>query len=598
MKKTIIFTLVAYFAVSGCSFLDTVPGDAIVSGNMWTTEELAENGINGIYDVFYNKDINNTDPNKSSVTGLNRQGAEALGFTSGYFLSIPTLTNTALLAGNIWIEKEWKFGYDGIHRCNDAIANLHKAGLSEDKYNRMMCEARFLRAFFYHRLNMFFRGVPVYTEPVESSEAYRGTSTAEQVWALCIEDLTFCIENKYIYDNTLTTDYGRPSRGAAYALRGQIYMWMKDYEKAAEDLAKVKDCGYGLWEGEWGELFKFENEKSREMIFPLQFDETTGYSDNLQLMIGARDHYDGWTELLPNPDFVDTYTNADGTPFSWTRVPGLEDWNKIKWSQREVFFLRNHLETFSPVEYSNAVNRIGADIISKYYLPDGNEERIKAAYEGRDPRLKLSVWTPYSVMNCYSPVHNNGEPQLNKVFAYPYDRTTRGADGGDVYHDKCKVGAWFYMWRKYNETEKNRIPSRTQCKCDWPLIRYTDVHLMLAEALNEQGKTDEAIALVNEIRLRAGMPEVTGDQDAVREKIRYERRVELCLEGVNYFDEVRWGTYKDTKFISGVENGGLKAMWGRIWIKYYYKDNMTIWPVPLVETQRNPNLEPTPGWNY
>ena len=48
------------------------------------------------------------------------------------------------------------------------------------------------------------------------------------------------------------------------------------------------------------------------MIFSLQFSEETGYCDNIQQMTGARDTYDGWTEIKPSADFVDYYKNADG----------------------------------------------------------------------------------------------------------------------------------------------------------------------------------------------------------------------------------------------------------------------------------------------
>ena len=93
-----------------------------------------------------------------------------------------------------------------------------------------------------------------------------------------------------------------------------------------------------------------------------------------------------------------------------------------------------------------------------------------------------------------------------------------------------------------------------------------------------------------------GYNSVSGKED-MRDRIRYERRVELCLESINYFDEIRWGTYKETKFQG--DYSGLKAWWGNIvGSKWYWKDYMTVWPIPLVETQRNPNLKPTEGWTY
>jgi hypothetical protein len=85
---------------------------------------------------------------------------------------------------------------------------------------------------------------------------------------------------------------------------------------------------------------------------------------------------------------------------------------------------------------------------------------------------------------------------------------------------------------------------------------------MLAEAINEQrGGDAEAINLVNSIRQRAGMPDLTGvsGQEDLRERIRNERRWELAMEGINLFDEMLWGTWKAKKFYPG---NGTKEIWG------------------------------------
>ena len=602
--KNIIIAFACCLCLAGCS-LDKFPYDEVPQGNMWTTESLADNGINGIYNHLYNSDLSKTKP--AETTGLNRNGIEALGFTTGYYNSVTILSSTAPSASFNWFTREWQFGFEGIHRCNDALANLHKAGLSEEKYQRYMCEARFMRAFFYHRLNMLFRGVPIYKEPVTADEATKGASTAEQVWELCIDDLTANINNDYCPDNTLNANYGRPSKGASYALRGQIYMWQKKWGLAIADFKKVAECGYGLWQGEWEELFKFENEKNCEMIFPLQFDQTTGYSDNWQCMVGARDHYDCWSELMPNPDFVDSYLNADGSAFDWNDY--LSGWKNLTEAEREVFFLRDGLKTDTREEfktvYTAAVQRIGQKVIDTYYLNEGNEARLRKAYQNRDPRLLKTVITPYTPMDCYSPYHNSGKTMFNKELRWPYvERGTDGdCDGKDMWHDKRN--SFYYLYKKYNETEKGRYIDRTRCHCDFPIIRYTDIYLSLAEALNEIDEFDDALEILNNVRSRAGMIKLQkgeGDNAVntrwdLRAKIQYEKRVELCLEGVNYFDEIRWGTYKATKCQNGTS--GLKSMWGNIvGGRWYWKEYMTIWPVPLVETQRNTNLVPTEGWTY
>lgn len=85
---------------------------------------------------------------------------------------------------------------------------------------------------------------------------------------------------------------------------------------------------------------------------------------------------------------------------------------------------------------------------------------------------------------------------------------------------------------------------------DWPVnyavIRIEDMMLLQAEILVDEGKTAEALAIVNEIRSRAGIDPVATDVDAAtaRKYVRRERRLELFGEGVRWFDQVRYGTWK------------------------------------------------------
>ena len=78
-------------------------------------------------------------------------------------------------------------------------------------------------------------------------------------------------------------------------------------------------------------------------------------------------------------------------------------------------------------------------------------------------------------------------------------------------------------------------------------------------SLEEPVYTDggDAMYLIDQVRARAHIPGITiGDLDAMSEAVRYERRVEFPVEAVNFFDEVRWGTYKETKS-PGLRRGGV-----------------------------------------
>lgn len=128
---------------------------------------------------------------------------------------------------------------------------------------------------------------------------------------------------------------------------------------------------------------------------------------------------------------------------------------------------------------------------------------------------------------------------------------------------------------------------------DWPVIRYADVLLMYAEALNNNGKTAQALDQVNAVRGRAGLTDKKGlTANSTQLAIEQERRVELCYEGHRWHDLIRWG-----KAISTMV--AFKA-------KYTADDpanaNMTpddyriLFPVPQIETFLNPKLGQNPGY--
>lgn len=602
MKNKILLSLLFSVILSSCIDLDTSTTDSIGTADMWTTEELADAGIAGIYDVFYPRNTSEFDCYPQIITGIGRSRIEAISFTSNVYQP-PYIQNMSPSAGDTYFSLEWKYCYEGIHLCNDAIANLSKASLPQTKYGRLMAEAKFLRAFFYHRLNMLFQGVPIYLEPINNKDAIKTQSSVEEVWDVVLNDLNDCITEANLPNNTLTQNYGRPSKGAAYALRGMVYLWKKDYKKAITDFEKVSECGYGLWEGKYIDLFKEANEKHKEMILPLQFEGTTNYGDWTQMQFGGRSTLQSFTSLQPNVDFVDSYLNANGSKFKWTDI--FPDWDTMPVEQREVFFVRDGMNTKTETAFVNAkkeiISRVTQAVWDKYYLNEGNEARIAKAYETRDPRLQQTIFTPSSTTPCFA---STGGKQSDKTVRWPYLVAGNGDAAGDHWPDSRSF--YNYTYRKFVVTDNGSM-KRNACGRDWPLIRFTDVWLQYAEALNEDGRLDDAINVVNKIRLRAGMPLLTkgaGDINGVSSKeemlkrIQYERRVELCAEGVNFFDEVRWGTYKETKFQGNATNG-FKDMWGRI-VRgtWYWNDYLWPWPVPQSEVQRNPNLVPTKGWLY
>ena len=142
---------------------------------------------------------------------------------------------------------------------------------------------------------------------------------------------------------------------------------------------------------------------------------------------------------------------------------------------------------------------------------------------------------------------------------------------------------------------------------DLPFIRYADVLLNWAEALNELNDLPGAISKVNEVRERAGaqllgtneFTQVTGKTD-MHQRIMNVRHWELIGEDVIYFDEIRWRTWKDLKFYKDKEGkmNGMTQIWGTRTNNYAWGgDHYWSLPIPAREMQMNPNMVQNPGWD-
>ena len=140
-------------------------------------------------------------------------------------------------------------------------------------------------------------------------------------------------------------------------------------------------------------------------------------------------------------------------------------------------------------------------------------------------------------------------------------------------HDmKTFCSKYFTPVQKFNDSKVN-----------WKLIRYADVLLMLAEALNENDKTDIALTYLNQVRQRAGVDGYENlNKSEARDKIYFERRLELHMEGHRWFDLVRTGQALTVMASKGMQ------------------PHHVVFPIPFSQVQliNNPDvLWQNPGYN-
>lgn len=262
-----------------------------------------------------------------------------------------------------------------------------------------------------------------------------------------------------------------------------------------------------------------------------------------------------------------------------------------KYSEAEVR-LREFMTTYE------SLNIYGLQGSYASIFSTSNEMNSEIIFAVRYSKGALGIGSPFT--NYFAPTqaqaggsgaanqYNNVRRDLVDAFAAsgPADTRAVASYGGPVFG-----GNTVYYTKKYTDT-----PTATNDAAnDWIVLRYADIILMRAEALNELNRTAEAVPFVNRIRTRAGLSAlpITTDNVAFRLVIEKERRLELQMEGHRWFDLVRTGRAIDV----------MNAHFARYSITFgngpvTIDAHNLLFPIPLQEIQVNPGLTQNPGYNF
>lgn len=386
-----------------------------------------------------------------------------------------------------------KFGavYDGIRRANETISLINaNEDLNDDTRNRLMGEAKFLRAHFHSEAWKMWKNVPFVDE--ETTDFRKPND--QDIFPLIVADFQEAAAKL----PASQSDLGRATSGAANALLGRLYMMNRDFASAKTALDQV--TGYSL-NPCFHDMFSFTGENGPEMIFSIQASVNDGVPD------------------VHNGNFADrlTFPHA-GSPF------GCCGFHQP--TQNLVNAYRTTSDGLPALDDSSNENPTGDDPVDPRL--DWTVGRDGISYLGHG--IHDASWIrDRSYSSQYS----------NRKFVYaPGEGNTVG----------------------WNPTHLNPI--------NVPIIRYADVLLMLAEIDVENNQLEAARTKVNMIRERAGncaqgdgatpvtlddetasanyvistYDDTWTDQDAAREAVRLERRLELATEGHRWFDLRRYGT--------------------------------------------------------
>ena len=422
----------------------------------------------------------------------------------------------------------WYRLYLAISRCNRALETINLAE-ETDHIKELKAEVRFLRAHFYYKLQQMWYEVPFIKEGLSNAEVEATPqSTHDEIMQIIIDDF------QYAYEYLPEVDPGKTGRAhkvaaAAYlakcylnwaygdgyeATTGYSHVDQAKIKKVLEYTEVVKNSPYNYLDT-YGHIFLQDYANSVESIFAVQH---SNKSDDGTLYGRAN-----WSNML-NGVWGEVEINGVKQKI-WTC-----GWDFHKPSQNLVnaFKTRNGLPMDDFDADHNAIVINGADLKYKY-----------------DPRL----------------FHTVGMPTYPYKYEAQYTLDKSNSRTPNTYGYYCSMKE--IPQRSKGESYDN--PWQAFGQNDY-VLRYTDVMLMRAEALIESGDYNgEALQIINTIRERAkkdisassligyarNQCEISlygsfASKDDARKALRWERRLELAMEGHRFFDLRRWGMLSST----------------------------------------------------
>lgn len=568
-KKYITIALAAMtLSLSGCYDLDRVPADQLSSGKFYKNEDHAKAAMMAVYSKMKHEDVFGLQFAMDALGGI------AMGYDNASY-QVFQRGRYDVKAGKVLAK--WQHLYEGIARANDVLQNVDKCEMTDDLKAQYKGEAKFMRALYYFTLMDFFGGVPIYDESVVVADSYADMkeprSSAEKVREFVLKDLAEA--ERVLPEAWGKADEGRATKYAAIALMGKVYLYNKQYKEAADCFKTVVNSGKFALYDNYAELFKPGGDESSEMIFAIQNMGGVGTDKGMPMCfyMGSRATFGScWNNVMVATTFVDQYECKDGKPFNWNDwFPGISTDKKVK---ENTFRAKLDKKTGKVVKY-----------------PDGKKKLLQM-YDQRDPRMAASVILPYS---NYMGWFKNQLAPCEYVIA-------GGINDGKGYI-RVNGGYETYLWRKFvpEGNMDGALNNRAHTPINFPLIRYADVLLMLAECENELGNQAEAVKLINQVRARksVNMPGINSGpawlkantKEEVFARIRHERAVELAGEGHSFSDMKRWHLLET---LNGKKENDITG-------KFRYERVVTsrdyLWPIPADEIEKNDKLEQNPGWS-
>lgn len=592
-------------ALPACSFLDTDP-QIIPDDGYYNSEQKLIYGLAGVYGVL------NSEALYGNYYSLQIANADDLCYFNNYNNSESRPDRYNHSAGTAAIYDTWSKLYEGIKNANRYIEAVEKTEIDPGKLSvdigLYIAEARFLRAYYHFLLAQAWGDVPLRVKATTSpnpNNVQMAATPQEQVLKWCADEIEATIPDLYEpIDNTPS----RVSQTVAQGILARVYLFM-----AGESVKQID----GL---DKKEMYRRAAYWANEVIASHKHDLNESYEEIFINMI--RDQYDTqFHESMWEAEFLGDRTSAT----DWTNgrigdLIGLRSQSRTtnysEWACNYSYGYYNGSYTLWQLYWENdrtADETASATVIDKrltWNLPGYNYRGMnnqKISYKNKAGETVTRYLQQTQSMFKTPWVYNNN-------FAMPdiegLDQTIEDAfDPADLVYDPTVMCAVRNAgkWRRETVYEKQMSAKSLYTTINFPILRYADVLLMYAEAINEYAGApdDQAKEAIREIRKRAGVKtdeSLLGDYRSFRDLVRNERGRELAFEGLRKWDLIRWGTFVEKMHNAGT-NQPTENKYRNVSYTNYASANYAnvtarhiYLPIPTKELAVNHALRQNPLW--
>lgn len=592
-------------ALPACSFLDTDP-QIIPDDGYYNSEQKLIYGLAGVYGVL------NSEALYGNYYSLQIANADDLCYFNNYNNSESRPDRYNHSAGTAAIYDTWSKLYEGIKNANRYIEAVEKTEIDPEKLSvdigLYIAEARFLRAYYHFLLAQAWGDVPLRVKATTSpnpNDVQMAATPQEQVLKWCADEIEATIPDLYEpIDNTPS----RVSQTVAQGILARVYLFM-----AGESVKQID----GL---DKKEMYRRAAYWANEVIASHKHDLNESYEEIFINMI--RDQYDTqFHESMWEAEFLGDRTSAT----DWTNgrigdLIGLRSQSRTtnysEWACNYSYGYYNGSYTLWQLYWENdrtADETASATVIDKrltWNLPGYNYRGMnnqKISYKNKAGETVTRYLQQTQSMFKTPWVYNNN-------FAMPdiegLDQTIENAfDPADLVYDPTVMCAVRNAgkWRRETVYEKQMSAKSLYTTINFPILRYADVLLMYAEAINEYAGApdDQAKEAIREIRKRAGVKtneSLLGDYRSFRDLVRNERGRELAFEGLRKWDLIRWGTFVEKMHNAGT-NQPTENKYRNVSYTNYASANYAnvtarhiYLPIPTKELAVNHALRQNPLW--